>query len=74
MLSCPQVLIGYFVLPNAVDQQLECVINPMGNALRSRQHVWNTGDFRIKFAVLAPNGKDSTVVAPGGSLGVRCCV
>eukprot|EP00798_Chlamydomonas_sp_ICE-L_P005401 gene5401-5624_t len=46
------VLLGYIFLPSAFDSPLHSAINPMGNKMRSKAHMWNTGDLSHKFVVL----------------------
>eukprot|EP00878_Enallax_costatus_P037607 GHUV01042494.1.p1 GENE.GHUV01042494.1~~GHUV01042494.1.p1 ORF type:complete len:301 (+),score=77.35 GHUV01042494.1:33-935(+) len=53
------VLLGYYVLPSAIDQPIESTINPQGLATRSKQRVWNTGDGRLKFMII----RDKATVA-----------
>lgn len=36
-----QVLMGYVTIPSTVDQPLDLVINPLGDEVRSKVHVWN---------------------------------
>eukprot|EP00775_Hariotina_reticulata_P013650 gene13650-13773_t len=46
------VLLGYYHIPDRLDQPLSTVVNPLGFEERSQARVWNTGDGRLKFIVL----------------------
>lgn len=36
----PQVLLGYYLLPAALDDPVQVVLNPAGDELRSKCRVW----------------------------------
>lgn len=52
--SVQQVLFGYYILPQSVEDPLEVEVNPTGGAEeRAKPRVWNAGDGRCKMITLA---------------------
>lgn len=56
-----EVLCGWFVIPDTMEQPLDVTINPIGTRLRSEPRVWNNGQQRLK------------LVCPGTRMHARAC-
>ena len=48
-----QTLLGYYILPTAVDEVLSIEVNPGGYEERAIKRVWNSGDGRCKLITLS---------------------
>lgn len=48
VMSLMQVLMGYFVIPGIVQNPINAIINPVGDAERSIARIWNAGDQRVR--------------------------
>eukprot|EP00878_Enallax_costatus_P036595 GHUV01041113.1.p2 GENE.GHUV01041113.1~~GHUV01041113.1.p2 ORF type:complete len:145 (+),score=47.08 GHUV01041113.1:68-502(+) len=49
------VLMGYYAIPDHMDEPLNTVVDPLGMEEHCRPCVWNNGDGRFKFIVLRGN-------------------
>ncbi|WIA29180.1 hypothetical protein OEZ86_011691 [Tetradesmus obliquus] len=46
------VLLGYYAIPDHLDEPLHTVVDPVGMEERCQPRVWNSGDGHLKFIVL----------------------
>lgn len=47
-----ELLVGYYAIPEELDEPLESIINPVGVEARCQRRVWNTGNGMLKFIII----------------------